>query len=309
MSYILDALRKAERDRNMAESPTIQFAAVGDEAPKRSWLLWTLVAVLGIAVGVLGAMQLSQMYMSQEPVASQTKAAPRAEVPVTSTAAPEPQQIAVVTEPEPYVEAEPETHPIDREPVQVHTPSGPVEVDMPVAKPRRPEPKQTPKPTPNPVVQPEPEPVVIDEPAPGPEPEPEYTGDDLPRTELKLPSPAELAREYEQGESAEPASQTAAQPAAANEPETYQDEPVAEVEEESLPSYYGLSAATRNSIGELAMNAHVYSSTPGRGFVMINGSRYREGDNLNEGPLLEQIRKDGIVLDYRGERFILPVGR
>jgi hypothetical protein len=34
--------------------------------------------------------------------------------------------------------------------------------------------------------------------------------------------------------------------------------------------------------------------------------KYREGATLQEGPVLERIRRDGAVLDYHGLRFILP---
>ena len=35
-------------------------------------------------------------------------------------------------------------------------------------------------------------------------------------------------------------------------------------------------------------------------------SKYREKDRLAEGPSLEEITRDGVVLDYRGTRFVLP---
>jgi general secretion pathway protein B len=45
---------------------------------------------------------------------------------------------------------------------------------------------------------------------------------------------------------------------------------------------------------------------PADRFVFINGRKYHEGMKLQEGPLLERIRRDGIVLNYQGVRFLLP---
>jgi len=34
--------------------------------------------------------------------------------------------------------------------------------------------------------------------------------------------------------------------------------------------------------------------------------KYHEGNTLQEGPVLERIRRDGVVLNYQGLRFIVP---
>jgi general secretion pathway protein B len=55
----------------------------------------------------------------------------------------------------------------------------------------------------------------------------------------------------------------------------------------------------------LSVDLHVYGPDPAGRFVVINGHRYREGDTLSEGPLLEAITPEGAVLNYRGSRFLL----
>jgi len=40
--------------------------------------------------------------------------------------------------------------------------------------------------------------------------------------------------------------------------------------------------------------------------VLIDGRRRSEGDRLGEGLVLEQIRRDGAVLNLQGRRFLLP---
>jgi len=57
----------------------------------------------------------------------------------------------------------------------------------------------------------------------------------------------------------------------------------------------------------LTVEVHVFE--PGRRFVMINGRRYREGERLQEGPQIVEIVRNGVVMDYRGERVLFPLGR
>lgn len=62
------------------------------------------------------------------------------------------------------------------------------------------------------------------------------------------------------------------------------------------------------SIPHLNLNIHVYDQTQQKSFVVINSVRYREGEQLKEGPNLELITEDGVVLSYAGQRFRLQVG-
>jgi general secretion pathway protein B len=59
-------------------------------------------------------------------------------------------------------------------------------------------------------------------------------------------------------------------------------------------------------VAEMHLDVHVYATRPADRFVYVNMRRYREGETLAEGPLVERIRRDGVVLDYRGVRFLLP---
>ena len=51
------------------------------------------------------------------------------------------------------------------------------------------------------------------------------------------------------------------------------------------------------------MDVHVYDSDPRRRFVLIDLQKFREGDRLSNGAVLEEILPDGIVLSYQGRRF------
>jgi len=53
------------------------------------------------------------------------------------------------------------------------------------------------------------------------------------------------------------------------------------------------------------MNVHVYDDNPSKRFVLIDMKRYAEGHALPQGPIIERITPDGIVLSYKGQRFQL----
>ncbi len=57
---------------------------------------------------------------------------------------------------------------------------------------------------------------------------------------------------------------------------------------------------------ELSVDLHVYTADPAKRTVFINGRRYQQGGVLPEGPVVEEITREGAVLRYRGRRFLLP---
>jgi general secretion pathway protein B len=77
-------------------------------------------------------------------------------------------------------------------------------------------------------------------------------------------------------------------------------------DQEVLPTISELDLTGANALPELHLDVHVYATRPAERFVYINMQKYREGSTIAEGPLLERIRRDGVVLDYRGLRFLLP---
>jgi len=88
--------------------------------------------------------------------------------------------------------------------------------------------------------------------------------------------------------------------------------PSAEVREEprrqaaALPTIYELVADGSITLPELHLDIHVYSELPQDRFVFINMSKQREKSQLSEGPVVEEITPDGVILAYRGKSFLLP---
>ena len=77
-------------------------------------------------------------------------------------------------------------------------------------------------------------------------------------------------------------------------------------DQEVLPTISELDLTGANALPDLHLDVHVYATKPAERFVYINMRKYQEGNTLAEGPVLERIRRDGVVLDYRGVRFLLP---
>lgn len=76
---------------------------------------------------------------------------------------------------------------------------------------------------------------------------------------------------------------------------------------ESMPLPIGdLPAHATAGLPQLSVDLHIYSDDPAERAVFINGRRYQHGGVLAEGPKIEEINREGAVLSYRGQRFLLP---
>jgi general secretion pathway protein B len=75
---------------------------------------------------------------------------------------------------------------------------------------------------------------------------------------------------------------------------------------EVLPTISEVSLSGAQALPELHLDVHVYATQPADRFVYINMRKYHEGAKLQEGPTVERIRRDGVVLNDQGVRFLLP---
>lgn len=76
--------------------------------------------------------------------------------------------------------------------------------------------------------------------------------------------------------------------------------------DEVLPTLSELNLTGPDALPELHLDVHVWATIGADRFVYINSRKYREGEHLQEGPTLERIRRDGVVLNSQGIRFLLP---
>ncbi|MFY2763689.1 general secretion pathway protein GspB [Arenimonas sp. MALMAid1274] len=72
-----------------------------------------------------------------------------------------------------------------------------------------------------------------------------------------------------------------------------------------LPSVASLPAADRAQLPPLKLSMHVYSDTPAQRFVILDGQRLAEGAAPTAGVVVEEIRRDGLVLSINGQRMLL----
>lgn len=62
---------------------------------------------------------------------------------------------------------------------------------------------------------------------------------------------------------------------------------------------------SRHVEGRVLLNVHFYSEDPDDRFVLVNMKKYTEGERLSEGPELEEITREGVILSVPGGRFRL----
>ena len=67
-----------------------------------------------------------------------------------------------------------------------------------------------------------------------------------------------------------------------------------------------LPEAFRSSLPALTVNIHVYSPNESQRILYINNRQARQGERIEGGVVVEEIVHDGVVLQYRGQRFKLP---
>lgn len=101
-----------------------------------------------------------------------------------------------------------------------------------------------------------------------------------------------------------PGSGSPSDDAPAVEPAGTQDSAAAAGSQAELPLYQQI--VTSDGLPTLHLDLHVYAERPQDRFAMINMHRVGEGDALPSGTRVESIRPDGVVLSYHGTRFLLP---
>ena len=74
------------------------------------------------------------------------------------------------------------------------------------------------------------------------------------------------------------------------------------------PLFWQLPYNVRKDLPAFTVSMHVYSADPAKRFVVINGDRKAEGDTLGTDIALREIRTDGVVLEIKGQRFLVPRG-
>lgn len=83
--------------------------------------------------------------------------------------------------------------------------------------------------------------------------------------------------------------------------------PTPDIDVSTLPKVADMVAAGVG-LPELRLSLHVYDATPANRYVLLNGSRLREGDFTAEGVRITAITPTGVVVEWRGRRMLLAAG-
>jgi len=277
MSYILDALRRAdsERDRERGKVPGLNAQPVPpgslelqDGRPSKAWV-WVVV---GLTLGLAVPLAWRWMGSSDEPVATEPSPGVRAPLsgPVTQPPAPiSPPQAAMQTPAAPPTAA----------------PSGPG--TPPVASP-------TPEATTAPTAPPRPPPKAAPPTAKGEAVRNTARG---PAPAPAAPAPAAAPTTTAHAPNAPPRRDAA--------PPRSPGAPAPGPADAPLPRLAELPDDVRREVPALAFGGSVYSELPAQRMVILNGQLLREGDSITNELAVEQIRQKSAVLRIKGRRFEL----
>ncbi len=288
MSYILDALRKSEQQRQRGAAPTLLAAQAADAAPRRPAVLWygLLVAALlgmGVAIGVL------RPWEAEGPAPQSSAAMP------SDGGALRPPEPVAVTPAEPVAGRSPEA--VTGKP----SVPGAVRSPEPVTADRR-LPEAT---APLPSSVPAPAPVEVAGRA-------ERQASVLPSATQPAPVAAgeALKAQVPARSSSAPAASSATTSGPANKaPPPAPERPLVARAADAAPQravvpFAELPVSIQQEIPKLSILFHLYSGNPKDRLVGINDRMLREGDAVEPGLGLEQITPDGMILNYKGYRFM-----
>ncbi len=71
-------------------------------------------------------------------------------------------------------------------------------------------------------------------------------------------------------------------------------------------AYAELPFSVRKALPAINLSMHVYATDPAQRFVILNDSRLSEGDKTSDDVTVREIRPDGVVLEFQGQRFFYP---
>lgn len=71
----------------------------------------------------------------------------------------------------------------------------------------------------------------------------------------------------------------------------------------SIPYLDELSAEFRRGVPDIHINVFVYSDTPEERFIMVDMAKYKTGQKIADGVQLKKIERDNLVVEYAGKTF------
>ena len=268
MSYILDALRKAERERHLASVPTLESLHRRRVVGRRRQWPWVIVGALLVNAAIL-----ILVLRPAPPVVSRGSSEKPGETTVQASAPAAPERAVSDPAAKPSLEAHADTQ------------AG--------------APRATPAPRNPPAARPTPlrEPSAASRPkaegqAPAARPAPGMTS----------PSPPKPA---DQKPLADEATKRAPEPSPPPAVVSVRSGDPASGRAGTLPSLQDMPGAFQEAVAPIKLDVLVYSRTAGERMVFINARKYLEGQKVEGKILVEEITQDGVILSFQGRRFLL----
>ena len=297
MSLILDALKKSEEKRQLGQAPTLGSSILATR-PRRNLLPYIVAAI--VLVALIGLWQFNKYKHSHRSKAAVVAGAPAAPAPAATS--PVRSNHAPTANPAGVAAVAPATTaaaPISPPPVTSAAPPSSMvfggkktvaAAAAPAVAPKAAAPVAAPTPTPAPAV------------ATAPATAPAVAA---PATQATTPPPAFGAA---------PASKTAA-PAAPVAPSpvvvpdnTRAPAPATAANPDAKPvqAYYELPFPVRKDLPAIKISMHVYAVDPAQRFIVVNNVHQGEGDSIEGGVTVREIRPTDIVLEFQGKIFSVP---
>jgi general secretion pathway protein B len=264
MSFILDALRKSEHERQRQTGPALVEVAVAAPKPKPNRWASAAIALLVVNLVAIGVLLIHKA--KDEPSSAATDPAAAAAAPAepqaTASAAP------AATAPAPAAQAS----------ISQTLPGPTVATPPPVLRPA----ETTAAGTRNPLED------EVSGLAPAMEQEAALAAAAPP------PGPAAVTPSRRGSVVYQSLPEAGLAPA---------DAPAPTAATNNLPRADDMTA--RGALPELRLELHVWSTKPQERFVFVNGRRYREGDSTADGATVEEITREGVIMNSGGNRFLL----
>jgi len=83
--------------------------------------------------------------------------------------------------------------------------------------------------------------------------------------------------------------------------------PPTQVSSNHVAKLKDLPLISRDNLSQYEVNVHVFDDRPEQRFVLINMDKYKEGDRVaNNGPIVDEITREGVIVDYGSGKVLLP---
>jgi general secretion pathway protein B len=294
MSYILEALRKSERERQAGQTALPVLAAIDPAPPRRHWPIWIAALLVMLNGAGLGYLWLARWGHSEPPAQpAMAKAAGNTAdtAPAENTAARG--ATAAQADSAPAMS----NSPAIQAPKQEKSPA-PARIEQPAIAQRADENAD------RPVIPPKtkPKPALLEK-AERLSAQPAEKRLDKPAKKIRQPAdPAPVT--------ASAASEDINPPVGFRPPAStpeHRDSALRDIPDKpAIPFLQAMPIDFQQRVGPITINVFAYSEQPEERFAIIDMKKYRAGDRLQGGPELLEIRADSLVLRSEGRQFRVP---